>query len=277
MNAEQQHTTFVTTRLILGLAALGVSLIYSWEFIAGNAAGFALATAGVFVVVTEVSKMLFVSDALYYGGTGQTEKAAWTWAIVGVLFVLSISATAYNIVVNSSQSLHTERLQDKQYQAILKRRVDNDAALAAAVADKASCPSNYITKCLNPAQKRIDAHRATQTQIADELQAFVPVSGSSAFWSPLGGAGAMLTFAFIRGVLLEIIGIILLGQALAGLRLNPVKQGADIDSGNAYTQCVTKGCGNTFLPRTTWQKYCTDCRAEREAPHKKAKIKGEIA
>ena len=273
MNAETQHTTFVTTRLILGLAALAVSLIYSWEFIAGNAAGFALATAGIFVIVTEISKVLFVSDALFYGGIGQTEKAAWTWAIVGVLFVLSISATAYNIVMNSSQVLHTERVNDERYQGILQRQADNKTALDNAKASLAACPENYYTKCINPAQARIDELTTRQDAIATELQASVPVSGSSAFWGPLGGAGAMLTFAFIRGVLLEIIGIILLGQALAGLRLNPVKQGAD----NAYTQCVTDSCSNVFLPRTTWQKYCADCRAEREAPHKKAKLKGEIA
>ena len=269
MNAEQQHTTFVTTRLILGLLALGVSLLYSWEFIAGNAAGFALATAGIFVIVTEVSKILFVSDALYYGGIRQTEKAAWTWAIVGILFVLSISATAYNIVMNSSQVLHTERVNDERYQGILQRQADNNTALASAKASLAACPENYYTKCINPAQARIDELTAKQDAIATELQAFVPVSGSNAFWSPLGGAGAMLTFAFVRGVLLEIIGIILLGQALAGLRLNPVKQGAD----NAYTQCVTDGCGNTFLPRTTWQKYCSDCRAIQAAPHKQRRAK----
>ena len=273
MNAEQQHTTFVTTRLILGLLALGVSLLYSWEFIAGNAAGFALATAGIFVIVTEVSKILFVSDALYYGGIRQTEKAAWTWAIVGILFVLSISATAYNIVMNSSQVLHTERVNDERYQGILQRQADNNTALASAKASLAACPENYYTKCINPAQTRIDELTAKQDAIAAELQVFVSVSGSNAFWSPLDGASAMLAFAFIRGVLLEIIGIILLGQALAGIRLTPVKQGTD----NAYTQCVTTGCSNVFLPRTTWQKYCSDCRAEREAPHKKAKIKEGIA
>ena len=144
MNAETQHTTFVTTRLILGLAALAVSLIYSWEFIAGNAAGFALATAGIFVIVTEVSKIFFVSDALFYGGIGQTEKAAWTWAIVGALFVLSISATAYNIVMNSNQVLHTERVNDERCQGILQRQADNNTALANAKASLADCPENYF-------------------------------------------------------------------------------------------------------------------------------------
>ena len=268
MNAETQHTTFIKTRLIMGLAALMVSLFYSWKFIAGDASGSALAVAVVFVLVTEISKVLFMSDALFYGAVGQTEKAAWTWAIVCTLFVLSISATAYNIIIGSSQTLHTERLSDEQYQAILQRREDNNTALADAKADRAACPANYLTKCINPAQKRIDAHTAKQAAIAAELQAFVPVSGSNAFWGPLGGTGAMLTFAFIRGVLLEIIGIILLGQALAQIRVSPIKQGADNDSRIAYTQCVTDGCDNTFLPRTTWQKYCAECREERASPHK---------
>ena len=171
--------------------------------------------------------------------------------------------------MNSNQVLHTERVNDERYQGILQRQADNNTALANTKASLAACPENYYTKCINPAQARIDELTAKQDAIATELQAFVPVSGSNAFWSPLGGAGAMLTFAFVRGVLLEIIGIILLGQALAGLRLNPVKQGAD----NAYTQCVTDGCGNTFLPRTTWQKYCSDCRAIQAAPHKQRRAK----
>lgn len=43
-------------------------------------------------------------------------------------------------------------------------------------------------------------------------------------------------------------------------RINDLRNIGDI------VQCATEGCTNTFQVRTTWHKYCPECRAKKDAP-----------
>lgn len=166
---HQVTTSFIFTRIILGILAMGVSLYYSWAFIVGGASGAALFVFAAFVLVTEGAKILLTSDVAYYSATGQGEKTMWAGAMVIILFFLSIAATSYNLIVSASVK-HSEVAQrENRYQALQARLDSTKASIASAQADKANCPSNYITKCIKPAQRRIDQLRAQETACNNSL------------------------------------------------------------------------------------------------------------
>ena len=49
---------------------------------------------------------------------------------------------------------------------------------------------------------------------------------------------------------------------------NPLKDYRNIGD---IVQCATEGCTNTFQVRTTWHKYCPECRAKKDLPFAKRK------
>jgi len=218
-------TSFIFTRIVLGILAMGVSLYYSWAFIVGGATGAAMFVFVAFVLVTEGAKILLTSDVAYYSATGQGEKTLWAGLMVIVLFCLSIAATAYNLIVSASVK-HSEVAQSENRYQSMQARLDNlKRRIASAEADKANCPSNYITKCIKPAQRRIDQLRAQENSLQQQLGEYKPSSGGAVFWQRLSQqtgipAGDLETyFAFLRGFLLELLGLLLLAQASAGARL----------------------------------------------------------
>lgn len=224
-NGKTVSINFVITRLILGIFALGVSLYYSWLFISAGAAGTALTIAAVFVLVTESAKILFLNDAMYYGAIGQQEKSLWLMVTVLVLFALSITATAHFLITTASVG-HAEARQNENRYQILHQRLDGFTAdIAAAQADKAQCPKNYITHCIKPAQARIDQLRLQQQAVQQQIANYKPSTGGIVFWQRMGemmgisSAQAETAFSFLRGILLEILGLVLVAQASTGARL----------------------------------------------------------
>ncbi len=49
---------------------------------------------------------------------------------------------------------------------------------------------------------------------------------------------------------------------------NPLKDYRNVGD---IVQCATAGCTNSFQVRTTWHKYCPECRAKKDAPFAKKK------
>ncbi len=47
----------------------------------------------------------------------------------------------------------------------------------------------------------------------------------------------------------------------------------DLRNVGDIVQCATEGCTNTFQVRTTWHKYCPECRAKKDAPYAQRKRK----
>lgn len=227
---------YVFTRLLLGVGALGVSLYYSYLFITQGTSGIALAIGVVFVIVTESAKILFLNDATYHAAIGNHEKSLWLFVIVLILFALSIAATMYFLISAASVDHSAAMQSENRYQILQNQYSDIDAQIAAARADKGKCPSNYITNCIKPAQAKIDALLQQKQSVGEQVGNYKPTSGGAVFWQRVaettGIAASKLEtgFSFVRGLLLEILGLILIAQASTATRL---KHGS---KDNAHTQ-----------------------------------------
>jgi hypothetical protein len=90
----QNHTGLVlpTVRLILGICAVILSLVFSILFISEGSSGAGILSAIVFCVITEFCKVTFTTDLAYFYTTRQADKALFSAVLVVILFALSISA-----------------------------------------------------------------------------------------------------------------------------------------------------------------------------------------
>ena len=289
---------FPAVRLVLGVCAFGVSLYYSWLFIAAGAAGAALITAAVFVVVTEVSKVVFVTDVEYYLAVGQEEKAAGAALLVLVLFLLSISATAFHIITNASGAESAALQSSAKYKNLQTAIDDAEQAIQSARVALAACPSGHSSKCVQPRMADINRLTGDKAALLQQQSAIQPSAGG--FWDKLAeitgytAAGLQTSFAFLRGILLEVLGLLLIAQGAAARRVHQGGQSVVVilerlavalehqarlqaspalpapveeQTTSAQHSKTCQQCGVGFDARTTWQKYCLDCRAERAAPH----------
>ncbi len=265
--------SFIFTRILLGILAMGVSLYYSWQFISAGASGIVLAVAAVFVLVTEGAKILYTSDVAFYAATGQGEKAAYTGIMVLVLFGLSIAATVYNLTSSSSVEREKQLQKEQGYQ----RLVANSDSLAAALATHkqalADCPHDYYTNCKKPALKRIAATQAKLDIANDKLAAYKPSTGGAAFWSNISEftnstpANTELMFHFMRGSLLELLGLLLIAQATAASRIQKLSNSYHEQNITPPKQQLSNGlaAANTAaaIPVPTAVPTATDTAADR--------------
>ncbi|EIJ42343.1 hypothetical protein BegalDRAFT_1455 [Beggiatoa alba B18LD] len=205
----------IITKIAFGAIAMLVSIYNSWLFVSFGAVGLAnILMAGAFVAVTEVGKVIFWGESLYQFRVGNKERATWTLIFSLLLIVLSITATAFNLIVNSASQAETAKQQSSQYQNLLAQLegVRGDIAKVQGhqwFGDYASNPINA---------KKLDAQVATLREqervLAQEVDTFKPQVGSMVFWSPQ----VEMTFAFLRGLLLEVLGLMLLGTAFVDMR-----------------------------------------------------------
>jgi hypothetical protein len=153
-----------------------------------------------------------------------------------VLFGLSILATAYHLITGASVQRAESVMQDNRYKSLQIQIDDATKAIAQAQADKAACPANYLTNCIKPAQARVDAATQTRADLLKEQAGIQPASGGAAFWQRMAsgtdtdGQGLETAFAFLRGILLEILGLMLVAQAGAGFRM---QRGQSVSNGYA--------------------------------------------
>lgn len=215
------------TRLTLGLIALSVSYYFSWRFISAGAISAAdVSVALAFVIVTETAKILFMGDVVYLARTGQHEKASWTGLLVAVLFLLSVSATAYNLISAGAVASIEASQNDKRHQNAQAALDSIRADIATTAAALKACPQKHSSNCIQPNSARLSTLRQNELQAISRLDSLQPAATEAgAFWQKLGafmGADASnleMVWAFLRGFLLEILGLVLVAQGMAGFRL----------------------------------------------------------
>lgn len=220
--------SFAFTRFLLGILAMLVSFYFSWKFISGTAENGGNAWAAwIFVIVTESAKILFVADIARLGQhKGTEERVFWRAIGVAILFLLSISATMWNLTVAGAQGDMEAKAQDEQYQVLVDRANSVSLALSDARQVLADCPVNYIKNCKTPAQQRIDALLEQQAQISTAMQSYVPAAGGSVFWLKIStffdssADNVEMGWHFFRALLLEILGLVLIAQGSASWRFN---------------------------------------------------------
>ncbi len=68
----------------------------------------------------------------------------------------------------------------------------------------------------------------------------------------------------IQGNKIEKINGLKINEDSNNAQNNPLKDYRNVGD---IVQCATTGCTNTFQVRTTWHKYCPECRAKKDAPY----------
>ncbi|AUI68309.1 hypothetical protein [Beggiatoa leptomitoformis] len=206
----------IITKLAFGVIAMLVSVYNSWLFVSFGAISLLpLVMAGIFVAVTEVSKVIFWGESLYQFRIGNGERATWTLIVALLLIALSVTATAFNLIVNSASQAEQVKQQSTQYQN-LTTQLENVRSDVANIqghkwfGDYKNNPNNA---------KKLDEQVATllerEKRLAKEVEEFKPQVGSAVFWS----SEVEMTFAFLRGLLLEVLGLMLIGTALVDMRM----------------------------------------------------------
>lgn len=269
-------------RLCLGLLALGVSFYYSWGFVSNGTSGFAALSAMAFVLVTECAKALFAHDIAFNYRNGKRDGVVFASLVILILFALSIAATVFFLIVNPL----TEgvKLENATAQASQLK-----TAIEAKQLQIESCNPSHVTKCINPRTAELDKLQADyQTALKGE-SSLANAKAAEKFWDMFANFFAMtpenlrLWFAIMRGVLLEVLGLVFIAQATAHIELKPMQRD---DYSAEPTQRITQQqsnavnnnalqtqrnamiedanchqCNALFTPRTTWQTYCSSsCR-----------------
>ena len=208
----QNEVSLKTLRLILGLTALALSFYYSFKFLSVGVSGMELFSALAFVAITEATKAMYCQDIVYYSVTKQGNKTVFAVLIVIVLFLLSITATAYFLL--SSPLKEMAKLNNgTEIVTQLQQAINNKQAQL----DK--CNPTHLSKCVNPRTEELDA---LQTEYSNALALnshSSDIQANRAFWQKAAifiGTDAdslQLYFAIVRGILLELIGLALIAQA----------------------------------------------------------------
>jgi len=207
-----------TVRFILGLIAILLSLIFSIEFVSQGNSGAAVISAILFCLITEFCKVAFVTDLAYYYETKQADKALFAACLVLLLFVLSISAAVYSLTINPTRQ-----------QAVIEQadgKIDNlKQAVAAKEVQLANCNPAYVSKCINPRTDELKALQDDLTVLMAQNDNLVEAKASAAFWAKAAAYmktdanDLQLNFAIARAILLDLLGLILVGQYTAAKRM----------------------------------------------------------
>jgi hypothetical protein len=223
---NDNNLTLGTVRLVLGIIAIALSLIFSIQFVAAGSTGGMIIGAILFCLVTEFCKTVFTGDLFYYWETGQSSKVLFSSLIVLVLFALSISAAVFVLSISpAKQNAEIANFQERR--AVLEKNVEDKKA------ELARCKPTHLTRCVTPRTVEL-------TQLQTELNTFleqadnrklIEAQSNKEFWQKaanyLGSDpdSLQLNFAIARAVLLDLLGLILVSQYTASKRLNNVIQG----------------------------------------------------
>ncbi len=208
--------TLPTVRLVLGVIAILLSLLFSIQFVSQGATGATIISAVLFCLITEFAKVAFTHDCLFYWETNQGSKALFSVLLVMILFALSISAAVFVLSISPAKNNATIAQFDER-RGMLERNLDDKKA------ELAKCNPNHVSKCVTP-------RTAELTQMQTELNTFltqadnakiIEAKANDEFWKKaadyLGSDSNSLQFNFniARAVLLDVIGLILISQYTA--------------------------------------------------------------
>jgi hypothetical protein len=207
-----------TVRLILGICAVILSLIYSIQFISDGSSGIGIIPAVVFCVITEFCKVTFTTDLAYYYATRQADKALFAAVLVMILFALSISAAVFSLTINPARQETSLKQADSQVSTVQN-------AIAAKQTQLAACNPSYLTKCVNPRTQELEALQSQLSEMLKQSKDLAEARASAQFWQKVADYigtnpnDLQLNFAIARAVVLDLLGLILISQYTATRRL----------------------------------------------------------
>lgn len=225
----QRHNnslTLPTVRLVLGIIAIVLSLIFSIQFVAAGSSGSAIIGAILFCLITEFCKTVFTGDLFFYWETGQGSKTLFSAVIVVVLFALSISAAVFVLSISPAKQTAMIETADTRIESLQK-------AISAKQSQIAACNPAYVSKCLNPRNNELNALQSELDSVLSQSggAAIMEAKANAEFWKKaadyLGTKpdSLQLNFAIARAVLLDLLGLILVSQYTSSRRINNAIEG----------------------------------------------------
>jgi hypothetical protein len=215
---KNQNLTLPTVRLVLGICAIVLSLIFSIQFISQGATGATIISAIIFAIITEFAKVAFCSDFYFYFETNQGSKALFSGIIVALLFALSISAATFVLTISPAKN-----------ETIITQADDRTNSLQQQLAAKQTllntCNPKFISKCVKPLNDQVNALQSQLNEVLKQSDSTLDARANAQFWAKAAdylGTNAnslQLNFAIARAVLLDLLGLIFISQYTAAKRL----------------------------------------------------------
>lgn len=217
--SNNQTLALPTVRLVLGILAIILSLVFSIQFVAQGNTGAAIISAVIFCLITEFCKTVFAGDFAFYFETGQGSKALFSGVIVALLFALSISAAVFVLTISPAKQETLINQSDSKQQQL-------EQAIAAKQTQLSTCNQNYLTRCVNPRNNELNALQSELSAVMASSKDTLDAKANMQFWKKAADYlgtnpnSLQLNFAIARAVLLDLLGIILVSQYTATKRLN---------------------------------------------------------
>jgi len=208
----------IITRITLGVIAMLVSFYYSWLFIVGSAdTTTAFLISAAFVIVTEGAKIILFADGTYHLKHGNKEWGLFALGISGLLIMYSITATAFNFTVNTEPYRQANILLDKALVKLDTVRTDIDSAKFYIE----QCEhSSFKDNCVNTQTSQLVVLKQREIETLADIKQMQNETGAAAFWQYIGNEKTQILFHFSRGILLELLGLILLSSGLMQVRIS---------------------------------------------------------
>lgn len=224
LSQNQNHGLILPyIRLILGISAILLSLVFSIIFISAGMSGAGIITAIIFCLVTEFCKVVFVTDFSQYIEERRIEKALFSLILIALLFSLSISAAIFYLSINpAKESVNIESI-DKKIEELNKKIELKREHLS-------KCNVNYLTKCVNPRTKELDLLNDLSTILSNESKQLDHARAMQVFWKEIAvyfgtdSESLKLNFAILRAILLDLLGLVLIAQFVGRKEKKPLPQ-----------------------------------------------------
>lgn len=219
IHSNNSNLTLPVVRLILGILAIVLSLIFSIQFVSQGNTGGAIISAIIFCLITEFAKVVFTGDCVYYWETNQGSKALFSAVIVIVLFALSISAAVFVLTISPAKEESLVNQSDSRIESLQKSIEDKKAQIAV-------CNPSFVSKCINPRTSELNALEGELSTILKQSDSLLDAKANQQFWikaSEYLGTNPnslQLNFAIARAVLLDLLGLIFISQYTAAKRLH---------------------------------------------------------
>lgn len=216
---KHSNLALPVVRLVLGIAAIILSLIFSIQFITQGNTGGAVISAIVFCCVTEFAKVAFCGDFAYYFETGQGSKALFSGIIVSLLFLLSISSAVYVLTISPAKNETVVSQSDNKVNTLQSQIQAKQSLLNA-------CNPAYVSKCIKPLNDQVNALQTDLNAIMKSSDSLIDAKANQQFWTKaaeyLGtnSNSLQIDFAIVRSVILEILGLVLITQFTTSKRMN---------------------------------------------------------
>lgn len=239
---NHQSLSLPYLRLMLGVGALVLSLYFSIAFLSQGATGTAFIAALAFCIITEIVKALFAGDVMFYSAIKQNDKALFALAVVGILFCLSVIAAVWFLLANPLKEDVTLNNSTHRTEQLKQQIEAKQTALS-------TCNPNYLTKCVTPRTNELTALQTEYDKALNSESKLSDIAATQKFWQQTADftgtspENLKMGLALLRSVLLELLGIVLIGQFSSTKRL----QNLHIDHDNALSKPTLATNDNSAL------------------------------